>query len=239
MLRPAAIVTLLAFPPLATGQALPPDDAVAVDPDVHRLIIENEHIRVFDARASRGTRSPMHTHPPLVLVSIGKARFRMTLPDGTTPVVDLNPGQVLWVQGAKHAWELLAGELHVIAAEIKSARGDGAPPAVERAASDAAAVDPEAHHVLFENAHVRVFEGRTSHGRSSPMHSHPPSLLISQDWIRLLLTLPDGKTAIHDFHPGQALWLPLGGTHSWQAIAGSGRVVAIEVKSAQRAARAD
>lgn len=239
MLRPAAIAVLLVIPPLATGQALPPDDAIEVDPDVHRLIIENEHIRVFDARASRGTKSPMHTHPPMVLVSVGKARFRMTLPDGTTPIVDLNPGQVLWVQGAKHSWELLAGELHVIAAEIKSARGDGAPAAVERAAGDSVAVDPEAHHVLFENAHVRVFEGRTSHGRSSPMHSHPPSLLISQDWIRLVLTLPDGKTAIHDFHPGQALWLPQGGTHSWKAIAGSGRVIAIEVKSAQRAAQAD
>lgn len=239
MLRQTALTVLFAMPLLATGQALPPDDAVAVDPDVHRLIIENEHIRVFDARASRGTKSPMHTHPPMVLVSIGKARFRMTLPDGTTPIVDLNPGQVLWVPGAKHAWELLAGELHVIAAEIKSARGDGAPAAVERAAGDSVAVDPEAHHVLFENAHVRVFEGRTSHGRASPMHSHPPSLLVSQDWIRLVLTLPDGKTAIHDFHPGQALWLPQGGTHSWQAIAGSGRVIAIEVKSAQGAAPAD
>ncbi|HEU0225806.1 MAG TPA: hypothetical protein VFR29_10255, partial [Steroidobacteraceae bacterium] len=74
---------------------------------------------------------------------------------------------------------------------------------------------------------------RTSHGRRSPMHSHPPSLLVSQDWIRLKLTLTDGKTAIHDFHPGQVLWLPQGGEHSWEAIAGSGRVIAIEVKSAQ------
>jgi hypothetical protein len=28
------------------------------------------------------------------------------------------------------------------------------------------------------------------------------------------------------------LWLPEGGTHSWETIAGNGRVIVIEVKSA-------
>ena len=102
-----------------------------------------------------------------------------------------------------------------------------------RQANDAGAADPDAHHVLFENPHVRVFEGRTSIGRKSPMHNHPPTVLVSVDWIRLKLTLPDGKTAIHDFSPNQVLWLGEGGTHSWEAIAGGGRVIAIEVKAAQ------
>ena len=67
------------------------------------------------------------------------------------------------------------------------------------------------------------------------MHSHPPTLLISLDWIRLKLTLPDGKKAIHDFHQGEVLWVGEGGTHSWEATAGSGRVIAIEVKAAEAA----
>jgi hypothetical protein len=46
------------------------------------------------------------------------------------------------------------------------------------------------------------------------------------------LTLPDGKTAIHDFSPSQVLWLGEGGNHSWEALAGSGRVIGIEVKEA-------
>lgn len=213
------------------------NDAVSVDPDVHNVILDNEYIRVFDARASRGTKSPMHSHPPFVLVSIGKTRLRMTLPDGKVSIFDLNPGQVFWLEGARHSWELLAGELHAIGVEIKSAQKEGAPPDVtaERKIDDSASVDPEAHHVIMENPHVRVFEGRTSHGRTSPMHSHPPTVLVSLDWMRLKLTLPDGKTAIHDFSTGQVLWLPEGGTHSWQALAGSGRVIAIEVKAAQTA----
>lgn len=223
--------------PTAAVAQLPPDDAVAVDPDVHSVILDNEHFRVFDARAAVGHKSSMHTHPPMVLVSIGKTRFRMTTPDGKATIFDLNPGDVRWVEGARHSWELLVGELHAIGVEIKSAQKGGTPPAPAGAprANDAVIADPEAHHVIMENPHVRVFEGRTSHGRTSPMHSHPPTLLISLDWIRLKLAMPDGKSAIHDFSTGQVLWLPEGGTHSWEALAGSGRVIAIEVKSAQTA----
>ena len=228
-----ALALALAFPGAAHPQAT---DAVAVDPDVHRVLIDNEFIRVFDARASRGTRSPMHTHPPLVLISLDSTRFKMSQPDGKTSLFDLNPGDARWVEGAHHGWELIAGELHAIGIEPKSAQKPGVPAAPARRENDSVAADPEAHHVLFENPHVRVFEGRTSHGRSSPMHSHPPSVLVSLEWMRLKLTLPDGKTTIHDFSPGQVLWLDQGGEHSWEALAGGGRVFVIEVKSAVPAA---
>jgi hypothetical protein len=226
-----ALACLLAIPGPVLAQT---GDAVAVDPDVHHVILDNEHIRVFDARASKGTKSPMHTHPPMVLVSLDRTRFRMSLPDGASTIFDLNPGDVRWVEGAHHSWELLAGELHAIGVEIKSAQKEGGAPAeAPRKPDDATAADPDVHHVLFENAHTRVFAGRASHGRKSPMHSHPPSLLVSLDWLRLKLTLPDGKSAIHDFSPGQVVWLPDGGEHSWEAIAGSARVMVIEVKSAK------
>ncbi len=228
---------LLAACLVSTAWAQAPGNAIDVDPDVHRVLLENEFFRVFDARAAKGAKSPMHSHAPMVLVSIGKARFRMTTQDGKTAIFDLNPGQALWVQDAKHSWELIAGELHAIGVEIKSAQGGAEPVIGPRADNDAAKADPEAHHVLFENPHVRVFEGRTSIGRKSPMHAHPSTLLISLDWIRLKLTLPDGKTAIHDFSPSGVQWLGEGGTHSWEAIAGSGRVIAIEVKAAEAARR--
>jgi hypothetical protein len=218
------------------SQAQTPGNAIDVDPDVHKVILENEFFRAFDARASKGAKSPMHSHAPMVLVSLGKTRFRITTPDGRTSLLDLNPGQAFWVENAQHSWELLAGELHAIGVEIKSAQGGGAAPVIgTRSNIDSTAADPEAHHLLFENPHVRVFEGRTSHGRKSPMHSHPPTYLVSLDWIRLKLTLPDGKTTIHDFQQGQPLWLADGGTHAWEALAGSGRVIAIEVKAAEAA----
>jgi hypothetical protein len=227
---PLAALLLVALPTISLAQT--PDDAVSVDPVVHNVILENEFIRVFDARAAKGTKSPLHTHPPMVLVSLGKARLRMTQPDGKTTSFDLNPGQAMWVEDARHSWELVAGELHAIGIEVKSARDGRIPPAPVRKPNDAVAVDPEAHRVLFENPHVRVFEGRTSAGRRSSMHSHPPSLYVSLDWMRVKLTLPDGKTAIGDFSPAQVYWFENGAEHSWEALAGAGRVIAVEVKAA-------
>ncbi len=64
----------------------------------------------------------MHAHPPTVLISLNKARFRVTEPHGASFIFDLNPAQVLWVDELKHSWELLAGQAHVIAVEVKAAR---------------------------------------------------------------------------------------------------------------------
>jgi quercetin dioxygenase-like cupin family protein len=97
-------------------------DAVAIDPDVHNVVMENEHVRVFEAKGAPGRKSPMHTHPSLVLVSVGSARVKLTLPDGKNSMLDLRPGQVLWLENPEHSWELLAGDLHVVAVEVKSAQ---------------------------------------------------------------------------------------------------------------------
>jgi quercetin dioxygenase-like cupin family protein len=110
-----AVFTAAAFGAQAQGVG----DAVAVDPTHHHVILENDRVRVFEAFASPGAKSPMHTHPPFVLVSLGKARMRMTMANGEKVIFDLNPGQVLWMENAEHSWEVLAGQPHVIAVEVK------------------------------------------------------------------------------------------------------------------------
>jgi hypothetical protein len=67
----------------------------------------------------------MHTHGSMLLVSLDRARLKLTLPDGEDMIFDLYPGQVVWLDNPEHAWEMLAGQLHVFAIEVKSAaRGD-------------------------------------------------------------------------------------------------------------------
>ena len=105
-----------------TAAAQKSRDGVVVDPDVHNVVFENEHVRVLEARASHGRKSPMHTHPSLVLVSVGSARVKLTLPDGKSSMLDLRPGQVMWLENPEHSWELLSGDLHVVAVEVKSAQ---------------------------------------------------------------------------------------------------------------------
>jgi hypothetical protein len=79
--------------------------------------------RVIDARAGRGWKSAMHSHPPMLVINLGSGRQKVTWPDGKTQLVDLNPGAVVWQgQGFDHAWEQLAGDVNVILVEVKSAR---------------------------------------------------------------------------------------------------------------------
>ena len=45
------------------------------------------------------------------------------LPDGKKVIFDTYPGQVLWMpDGMQHSWELISGDLRVVAVEVKSAQ---------------------------------------------------------------------------------------------------------------------
>lgn len=106
---------------LTTALAQRAKDATIVDPDVHKVVLENDHVRVIDARVSPGWKSPAHSHPPLVLVSLKGGRFKITGPDGKPQILDFNPGMVIWREATEHSWEMLSGDAHVIAVEVKSA----------------------------------------------------------------------------------------------------------------------
>ncbi|MEO5935890.1 MAG: hypothetical protein ABIP81_01615 [Terriglobales bacterium] len=238
MKRILIVILMFAFTTCMAFAQQKAKDAVVVDGNAHRVVLENEYIRVIEARASHGAKSPRHSHPPLVFISLDTARVKFGFPDGKSALFDMYPGQVLWMgDGMEHSWELLGGEVNVIGVEIKSALPKSSQPlaAVKRKANDSVTVDPDTHHVLFENDHVRVFDGRATKGRTSVMHSHPPTLLVHLTRARLRLTLPDGKTVIYDFTPGQVNWAGEGMEHSWEALSGEAQLIAVEVKSAQRA----
>lgn len=219
-----------------SGAQQKPGDSVVVDPDHHRVVLENEHLRVIEARASRGAASQMHSHPPFVFISLDAARGKFGLPDGKSMIFDTNPNQVVWFgDGLQHSWELIGGEVNVIGVEIKSAAPGGTKPApVVRRADDCVTVDPDVHHVMLENDHVRVFEARASKGRKSPMHSHVASLLVVTRKARMKGIAPNGNTGYLDFTPNQVLWFPNGMQHGWEVLEGELGVVVVEVKSAHK-----
>lgn len=235
-----AIVPAFALGLTVSASAQKSQDAVIVDPKVHNVLFENEHVRVFEARASSPAASPMHSHPPFVFIGLETGRAKMRLGDGKTVMLDLNPGQVMWLaDGMEHSWELLSGKVRVIAVEVKSARkpAAGALPPVTRKANDAVAVDPDVHNVILENDHVRVFDARAGKGRKSPMHSHPGFVFVSLGTARLNMALPDGKNVIFDTYPGQVMWMD-NVEHAWELLSGEVQVIAVEVKSAARAPKA-
>ncbi|HKY60553.1 MAG TPA: hypothetical protein VJP59_06025 [Gemmatimonadota bacterium] len=210
-------------------------DAVALDPTHHHVILENDDVRIFEVLGAPGDTSPMHTHPPLVVVSLDKARLRVKTPDGSSSIFDLNPGQVLWFENVEHSWELLSGQLHLLAVEVKAARGGQAPAAIAPLEREAVVVDPTHHHVVLENDHVRVFEALAAPGATSPMHAHPPTAIISREAVRMRIALPDGSSSILDLHPAQAIWIE-DVEHSWEVLSGQLHAFGVEVNAAREPA---
>lgn len=241
---------LIAFAPVSAQEAGEIQDATIAAPGAHAVEFENDHVRVISAIASAGHKSPMHSHPPIVVVSMDTARIKVTNADGSQAIVNFRPGTVLWLDETAHEWELLAGEINVIAVEVKAA-AEGAPAATETEADaaaetpvaedgiqDATVAAPGAHSVEFENDHVRVISGIASAGHKSPMHSHPPMVVIFFDTARAKLTNSDGSEAIVNVRPGTVFWGDAG-AHEWELLAGEIDAIAVEIKAAAKAGMAE
>jgi hypothetical protein len=199
--------------------------------DYLRTVFENEHVRVQELFASPGATSPMRAQAPGVRVSVGKARFETTAPDGSVSLVDYNPGQIAWVgQAEERSWKLLAGDAHVFFVEVKSAASGETPPPVPMEPTHAGIVEPVQHLLVLDNEHVRVFDGFGDAGASSATHTHPPSVLVSLAKARFRVTI-NGKTRIFDFEPATVRWTNHF-EHTWQSLSGQARVIMVDIKSA-------
>src|SRR3954468_18412941 len=132
-----ALISLVVCMPICTAETAP--EAVAVDPDGHRVAFENAYVRVLELRAEPGHRIPLHSHPPHAVVVISGARIRLIRRDGTSELVDRKLGDVFWSEAEEHSLEVVAGSLHEIDTEIKG----GVPPPFAPSAKDVTEITPE------------------------------------------------------------------------------------------------
>jgi len=107
---------------LANAVAQKAKDATEVDPDGHRVVFENEHVRVVEARLATGAKVSLHSHQPRLIVVLTPYRIKHVSPDGRTVVSDRRPGEVIWSDTVEHAAEVLVGTVHAVEVEIKSAQ---------------------------------------------------------------------------------------------------------------------
>ena len=105
-----------------------PLDARAVAAAEHVLLLENEHVRVLDARVAPGARTPVHAHEwPGVLYVISTSDFVRYDPEGNVLLDSrtlprrMSPGDAVWTGPlVPHSLHNIGeSELRVIAVEIK------------------------------------------------------------------------------------------------------------------------
>lgn len=104
-------------------------DPTATNPDLYRVVMENDRVRVLEYRDRPGDRTAPHGHPDSIMVTLGAFRRRL-IHDDRSKEVELTPGLVRWLPAQDHAGENIGDtESHAIFIELKE---PGPPPRRER-----------------------------------------------------------------------------------------------------------
>ncbi len=97
------------------------DDAVTIAPDVHKIVYEDEHMRMLDVRVVPGAHAAMHRHPKNVVYVIKGGALEFTSPSGETQTVTFQDGQITHLPESQHAVEnKSSAEVHAIQIEFKT-----------------------------------------------------------------------------------------------------------------------
>jgi hypothetical protein len=77
-------------------------DPAVTDPDLYKVIFENDRVRVLEYRDEPGDRTNPHRHPDSVMYTLSS--FRRRVSDGSRSVdVDIPSGVVRWVGAQQHS----------------------------------------------------------------------------------------------------------------------------------------
>ncbi len=74
-------------------------------PRGHKILLENEHVRVLEVRIKPRESSGSHAHPHCVVYQLTNAKVKFTTPDGKSRVVDSKQGDIVWSEGGIHEVE--------------------------------------------------------------------------------------------------------------------------------------
>jgi len=95
-------------------------DPVKTSPQYYKVLLENEHVRVFEYRLKPGEKEAMHSHPAGVVYFLSGAKIKFTYPDGRTEEKTLANGETIWREPVTHAAENVGNtEAHAIAVDVK------------------------------------------------------------------------------------------------------------------------
>jgi hypothetical protein len=184
----AALFTLLLQGSLqAAGCGLiKPDstDAVAFAPQHHKVILENDVVRVLEATVPLHSKEPPHTH-------FWPSVFFEQTSVLSEPWKTVN---IRWSEGGpSKGFESSDRDRHNLLIELKNTDCQPAPPA-ELADTDAVKIHDPNMTVVLENAYVRVLSVRVPPGEKEPWHTHTwPAVVVYFSLPASQRLLPDGK----------------------------------------------
>jgi quercetin dioxygenase-like cupin family protein len=96
-------------------------DPLKVTPQTHKLLFENQFVRVIESKVPAGGVEPKHSHPHSVTVYLAESDAEIkTFPDGKTSRVHRAAGTAAWSEAIVHEIKNVgATSSHTIRVELK------------------------------------------------------------------------------------------------------------------------
>ena len=119
--RPIFVAAVLATSALyAATRPVPSQDVTKVAGDSHRVIFENEHVRVLAVNLKPGQVAPMHSHPDSISYYLTDGKLKITLPDGKAMERTPKAGTAGWSDAVTHeAQNIGANDFQSVQIELK------------------------------------------------------------------------------------------------------------------------
>jgi quercetin dioxygenase-like cupin family protein len=96
------------------------DEALNIVPEMTNLLLENDHVRVYDVWFKPGQKATMHTHPNHVIYVLNDGKMKITSSNGKPQEITLKAGQALWMDATAHIAENTGKtDVHNLIVELK------------------------------------------------------------------------------------------------------------------------
>jgi quercetin dioxygenase-like cupin family protein len=95
-------------------------DAVEAAPEVYKVVLENDRVRVLEVTGVPGVVSPMHGHPDSVMYAVDAAEILVTDAAGESNRFEIPAGATFWNPATVHSVENAGSEtVRLIRVELK------------------------------------------------------------------------------------------------------------------------
>ncbi len=128
--RPSRLIQLILIlmsPCVLAQPQLGEIDPVVVSPDMYRVQLENEHVRVIEYQIAPGEKDNWHTHPAKVSYVVSGGSLRITTEEGEPFVVEEITGSTTWfgAVGRHYGQNVGTTPVRIIFMEIKDIVAEG------------------------------------------------------------------------------------------------------------------
>ena len=190
---------LFAFTLAAPATAQDDIDCIKVDPAHHKVVFENDQVRVIRWTIPVGDKTLKHSHYNNLNIDLTDYNGKVTI-EGKSNAVHVKAGSATWREAGVHVVENIGKEpMEGIIIEPKK------PASIRPAGSaDPVVVDAKHQKTEFENAQIRVIRERQT--GVIPKHGHPDSLQILLTDMNVTLATAGGNPEQVAGKAGEVRW---------------------------------